>query len=98
MVMNPYEAPQSSLEPEKRPRVPVKYEQFDTRELGRIVLRALLLFGFIVSGLLLAHRAAVALGCANDANVEDLDAKLPYIFLAFCAFSWLLWRMRKPQS
>lgn len=93
--MNPYEAPQSSLEPEERPRVQVKYEHYDRPEVVRMVLVIVLALSEFVLGILLLHRLAVALGFYTDANVAGLDELLPYLAACFLVFGWILWWLRK---
>lgn len=90
--MNPYEAPQSSLDREEPRSLPTKSERSFIRELFCSAIVGVLIFGVIVTGLLIAHRVAVALGYANDLNVADTDAKMHVIVLAFSGFSWALWR------
>lgn len=98
--MNPYEAPQSSLdpEPEKKRRVAVKYETYDTLEVVKMVITILLLLTEVLIATLILHRIFIGLGFGPANMVEALDQFMPWMLMTFFGIGGILWWQMKSTT
>ena len=96
--MNPYEAPQSSLEPEEKLRVPVNYQQYDPLEVVKLILVIILVLFEAVLGVVLLLRVTFAFGFYPDSGIDVLDHVMPLIVPIFAFGGWILWRLRQANE
>jgi hypothetical protein len=99
-VMNPYEAPQTPLQPESevRPRVPVAYQSYDPLQMLKIM-------GVIFLVLIEVSLGAIMLQCfaslvSLDSSGENLDFSrlLPFVTVSFLGIGWVLWKLKQASD
>ncbi len=101
MSENPYEAPQSSLEPEQRPPVEVKHVHNFARLLLRIVVEIISEAGVMIMaiiGMILLFRLAAVISNDPAGDLAGLDRMLPYLIIGFIGIGGALWWLPKSAA
>jgi len=98
--MNPYEAPQTPLqpEPEVRPRVPVVYETYDAFEMLKIIGVILLVLIEVCLGVLLLQGISIAVGLDSGGENVGMVGLLPYASTGFVSIGWILWKLKQASD
>lgn len=98
--MNPYEPPQSSLdpEPEIRPRVPVAYETYDALVMLKIIGVIFLVLIEISLGVILLQCLAIFFGLEPGGENGVLAAFFPFVAFSFLGNSWILWKLKQASD
>lgn len=98
--MNPYEAPQSSLdpEPEIQPRVPVVYETYDALVILKIIGMVILVLIEVSLGAILLQCLAIFLGLEPGGQNQVLAQLLPFFALGFLGVGWILWKLKQASD
>ena len=99
-IMNPYEAPQSSLnpEPEVRPRVPVAYQSYDSFLMLKILFVIFLVLVEVTLGILLLECLAFVVGFDDGSENGVFAQILPYVSVGFLGVGWILWKLKQASD
>jgi hypothetical protein len=98
--MNPYEAPQTPLdpEPEVRPRVPVAYQTYDALEMLKILGVIFLVLVEVSLGIMLLQGLAILVGIDSGSENEGFSSLLPHVSLGLLGNSWILWKLKQASD
>jgi hypothetical protein len=98
--MNPYEAPQTPLqpEPEVRPRVPVTYETYNAIEMLKILGVIFLVLVEVCLGVMLLNCLSyvTAFGFAEESS--PMLQLLPHVALGLLGNTWILWKLKQASD